>query len=526
MTEEQSAAADERIAEEQPGDGRPPLTRDQDHRVVAGVCGGLGRHLDIDPVVFRVVTAVLCLTGGLGLFLYGLAWLIVPLQVRPEGEEGGLGRTELQRVLTGRVDGQSIGAVLLTVIGTGVFFSWMGSGDSVLPLLLLGAMVFFAVRHDPERRRRARGLGRPPRPGGPYDRPTGPTGPAAAPGRGSASPLSDWKTWRQDFHEEWASRKAELRGEWAEHAAQLREGLATAAEELHERVDPTRGQRPRDAAERADAPSESAADAPQNRTGYLWDPRHPERDPYGAPPPPGAPAQAWWQRTDLPAGDPLRKNAATPPPPPPPERRERRARSVLAPFGLLLSVGVAWLVWSLNGHLAGTVLLSTTLATGLLGLGVTILVGARFGRARVLVVPALLVTLLLTAVGSTAGTAGAGLGNRSWAPAGASEVRHSYGLGAGDARLDLSAVDPAGRTVATTLRLGAGDATLRLPADVTVELDARTTVGNIQLPDRVQEGNVGAHVITRLDPVQGTANKGTIELTLQVGLGDIQVVQG
>ncbi|MGW2547956.1 PspC domain-containing protein, partial [Kitasatospora sp. NPDC001574] len=121
-----------------PAPDRPPLNRTEHHRVVAGVCGGLGRHLDIDPVVFRVVTVVLCLSGGLGLFLYGLAWLIVPTEPVADGKGGSRsGRTELQRVLTGRVDGQSVGAVLLTVIGTGVFFSSMGDGDQLFPLLLL-----------------------------------------------------------------------------------------------------------------------------------------------------------------------------------------------------------------------------------------------------------------------------------------------------------------------------------------------------------------------------------------------------
>uniref|UniRef100_UPI001CCE835C PspC domain-containing protein n=1 Tax=Streptomyces sp. LS1784 TaxID=2851533 RepID=UPI001CCE835C len=148
----------------QPEPDRPPLTRAEHHRVVAGVCGGLGRHLDIDPVVFRIVTVVLCLSGGLGLFLYGLAWLIVPTDDEAKGRGG---RTELQRVLTGRVDGQSVGAVLLTVIGTGVFFSSMGDGDQIFPLLLLAALVFLAVRYDPERRR---GRGREHRRGGPYDR--------------------------------------------------------------------------------------------------------------------------------------------------------------------------------------------------------------------------------------------------------------------------------------------------------------------------------------------------------------------
>lgn len=433
-------------------------------------------------------------------------------------------------MLTGRVDGQSIGAVLMTVIGTGVFFSWMGSGDSVLPLLLLGAMIFFAVRYDPERRRRAHGYGRPPRPGGPYDRPTGPLGPlGAADGAAStgASPLSDWKTWRRDFHEEWASRKAELREEWAEQTEQLFGHLASRATAARERVDLTKeGATRAGDATSADAPSDSA---PPTRTGYLWDPRHPERDPYGAGPQHGGPAQAWWQRTDLPAGDPLRKTTATPPPPVRPARpvrRERRPRSALAPFGLLLSVGVAWLVWALNGHLATTVLLSTTLATGLLGLGLTILVGAKFGRARVLTVPALLLTLLLAAVGSTVGTAGSGVGDRSWTPASATELQHSYQLGAGDLRLDLSSLDPAGATVATTVRLGAGDATLTLPTDVDVNLTARTVVGNIQLPDQSLDGHPSAHSTVHLSPVGGSASKGTIDLNVQVGLGDIQVVQG
>lgn len=171
-----------------PSPDRPPLNRTEHHRVVAGVCGGLGRHLDIDPVVFRVVTVVLCLSGGLGLFLYGLAWLIIPTEPVPDGK-GGVrpGRTELQRVLTGRVDGQSVGAVLLTVIGTGVFFASMGDGDQLFPMLLLGALVFLAVRYDPERhhaRQRGRRRGRDRHQDGPYDR--------HFPGSEPAAPAYSW----------------------------------------------------------------------------------------------------------------------------------------------------------------------------------------------------------------------------------------------------------------------------------------------------------------------------------------------
>ncbi|MCW2765267.1 MAG: PspC domain protein [Nocardioides sp.] len=72
-----------------PGDGGPRATREQirdvgrlrrtrDDRKVAGVAGGLARHLDVDPVILRVAFVVLVFFGGAGLLLYGAAWLLVP----------------------------------------------------------------------------------------------------------------------------------------------------------------------------------------------------------------------------------------------------------------------------------------------------------------------------------------------------------------------------------------------------------------------------------------------------------------
>jgi phage shock protein PspC (stress-responsive transcriptional regulator) len=47
-------------------------------RKVAGVAGGLARHLDIDPIILRVAFVVLVFFGGAGLLLYGACWLLVP----------------------------------------------------------------------------------------------------------------------------------------------------------------------------------------------------------------------------------------------------------------------------------------------------------------------------------------------------------------------------------------------------------------------------------------------------------------
>ena len=45
---------------------------------IAGVAGGLARHLDIDPLLVRVALVVLVFFGGAGLIVYGAVWLLVP----------------------------------------------------------------------------------------------------------------------------------------------------------------------------------------------------------------------------------------------------------------------------------------------------------------------------------------------------------------------------------------------------------------------------------------------------------------
>jgi signal transduction histidine kinase/phage shock protein PspC (stress-responsive transcriptional regulator) len=54
------------------------LRRSTDDRVVAGVCGGIGARLGVDPVVVRLVVVVLTVANGLGLLAYAVAWVVVP----------------------------------------------------------------------------------------------------------------------------------------------------------------------------------------------------------------------------------------------------------------------------------------------------------------------------------------------------------------------------------------------------------------------------------------------------------------
>ena len=54
------------------------LYRSRTNAVIAGVCGGLGEYLGIEPVLIRIFFILFTLAGGVGPLVYFLLWLIVP----------------------------------------------------------------------------------------------------------------------------------------------------------------------------------------------------------------------------------------------------------------------------------------------------------------------------------------------------------------------------------------------------------------------------------------------------------------
>ena len=55
------------------------LYRSSADKKLAGVCGGLGKYIGIDPTVIRILFVFLALPGGLpGILPYILLWLIIP----------------------------------------------------------------------------------------------------------------------------------------------------------------------------------------------------------------------------------------------------------------------------------------------------------------------------------------------------------------------------------------------------------------------------------------------------------------
>ena len=62
------------------------LYRSRENAMLAGVCGGIGEFFEIDPTLVRLAWVVLGFCGGVGIWAYIIAALIIPQ--RPQYIEG------------------------------------------------------------------------------------------------------------------------------------------------------------------------------------------------------------------------------------------------------------------------------------------------------------------------------------------------------------------------------------------------------------------------------------------------------
>ena len=55
------------------------LRRSRTNRIIAGVCGGIGKYLDINANVIRLIWVIATVfTVGIGVLAYLFAWLVIP----------------------------------------------------------------------------------------------------------------------------------------------------------------------------------------------------------------------------------------------------------------------------------------------------------------------------------------------------------------------------------------------------------------------------------------------------------------
>ncbi|MCF7920089.1 MAG: PspC domain-containing protein [Candidatus Cloacimonetes bacterium] len=60
------------------------LKRSDKERMMAGVCGGIAKYLDWDVSIVRILLIVIVLAGGIGIPLYIILWILMPLDDEEE----------------------------------------------------------------------------------------------------------------------------------------------------------------------------------------------------------------------------------------------------------------------------------------------------------------------------------------------------------------------------------------------------------------------------------------------------------
>lgn len=92
LTDDEFALAKKRLLEGAPDASKPSsaraesasalgrLRRSLSDRWIGGVCGGLGEHTGIPAWSWRILFVLTALLHGLGLLMYALLWIFVPVE--------------------------------------------------------------------------------------------------------------------------------------------------------------------------------------------------------------------------------------------------------------------------------------------------------------------------------------------------------------------------------------------------------------------------------------------------------------
>jgi phage shock protein PspC (stress-responsive transcriptional regulator) len=375
------------------------LRRATDRPMIAGVAQGIARHVDVDPLLIRVVLGALTLFGGAGLVLYLIAWLTIP---RDDEYDSILSRPLHRNPERVMIAGLAVAAVVAAATMVGAISFGTPHPFPVLLISLVALAAFMLLSRRPER-----------------------TDQAPPVGYAQSMAASDADTGQARSPETGTDVLPVVRGEGG-------------------------------------------------ATGYL-------------PPTPGVP----------------------PPPRPPKAPRSHLFAITMAVIAIVL--GALW-VFDETGHAVSPSVYPGT-ALGIIAAG--LIVGAWWGRSRLLILAGLFATLLTLA----ATVIGPGPnGERIYTPASTAALKSTYTHGAGRIVLHLEdLVDPAnldGRTV--HIKSGIGQVELTVPSSVDLAINAHVDHGDIR-------GLTGAQDLGQGE-MQVSAVPGRHDATVDIDLGLGQIL--
>jgi phage shock protein PspC (stress-responsive transcriptional regulator)/uncharacterized membrane protein len=123
------------------------MVRPDDGRWVAGVAAAVARRWDVDPILVRGLFVATTLLGGIGVIIYGLAWLLLPQDD---------GRIHVQQAIRGDITAGFLGAFVLSLAaigsggGPGPWHNgfWLPGGP-ILVILAVGGL-FWLSKQTPK----------------------------------------------------------------------------------------------------------------------------------------------------------------------------------------------------------------------------------------------------------------------------------------------------------------------------------------------------------------------------------------
>jgi phage shock protein PspC (stress-responsive transcriptional regulator) len=477
------------------------LVRPREGRYLAGVCAAIGRATNTDPVLWRVLLAVTSFFG-IGILVYLAGWLAMPAEgdtASPIESLIGRGRSSTSPVLTILVG--VLGLVLVAFIVTDGFRAAL-----LIAAVLIGGILLANKNQGSNQQAAAAGgyrPGAPPPPYPPYN-PGAPYATSAAYPAGAPYPSST--PYAASTPPAPSSGYPATTGyPGASTAAQAASAPPASAPYYG-----STGTQP------TYPPSTGYPAGGSYPSGAAYQPSYGPSTPYpNAPFAPRGPYAGAGQ-----AYPPyLPPPAAKPKPPKPP--RQRSALGAITLSLVLLALGVVAIL-DLSGGLRIPTAGYFAAMLGTVGLG--LLVGTWFGRARWLIALGMvLVAALTVATGADRANQMGNVGaNITWQPATYSEIRDSYDSSFGTATLDLSNVDFTGQDRTVAVKVNAGDLEIVLPPNVDVDVQADVNAGDAQVFNSRWGGfNADAQQITD-NGVDGPGG-GHLRLDITVNAGTLGV---
>ncbi|WP_306210015.1 PspC domain-containing protein [Actinoplanes sp. RD1] len=448
---------------------REKLIRPAQGRYIAGVSGAIGRATNTDPVLWRVLLAVLGFFGGVGVLVYLLGWLLIPA----EGDTA----SPLESLLGRGKSAMKPLSVVLLGAGAALTFAFIVQDGFRATLLAAAVLVCAALV--------LKRSGKFPAP------------PAAAPTVAFSAPT-------------------------AEPAATAPAGEPVTPPPPDPYTPPPGPYTPPQ--DTSNAPQDPYTPPQAPRFTPPQAPRFtPPQAPRFTPPPPGgyrppfAPHGPFAQGADRPPYGPPPQQAPAPRAPKPPKQRSKLGRITF--FGLIVVMGVLALADSAGASVPVSAYFAaalTTIATGLI-------VGAWLGRARGLIFLALLATFGL-AVSTGVERFGGHVANSNYRPQTLAAVADRYDFTIGNATLDLRALDFTGQDQAVAVSMRVGQVRVLLPDSVDTSVTVALDDGRAAIFGQSYDGgNLSSREITDLG-VDGRGG-GTLRLTIDMDAGNVEVIR-